>query len=86
MPVPMTFGSAGRNVLTGPGLASIDLAAVRSFEIGERLRLELRAEAFNLANRANFDLPQRFWDQPTFGRVTTAGAARQIQLGLRLTY
>ena len=86
IPAALSFGTAGRNVLRGPGLATVDLALVRTFELGERLRLDLRGEAFNIANRANFDLPQRFVDQPTFGSITAAGAARQMQRGLRLSF
>ena len=86
LPAEYAFGNAGRNVLTGPGQASLDTALERTFDLGERLRLDLRAEVFNLTNHANFDLPRRFSDQPTFGRIQSAGAARQMQLGVRLTY
>lgn len=86
LPAPETFGNAGRNVLTGPGFASVDLALSRRIEVTEGAALDLRAEAFNLFNRANFGLPRRFADQPTFGRITAAGPARQVQLGLRLTF
>ena len=85
-PAPFTFGNAGRNVLTGPGTTTVDLAAVRRFSLGEHAHIDLRAEAFNVANRANFDLPRRFADQPTFGRILSAGAARQFQFGLRIEY
>ena len=86
MPAAFAFGNAGRNVLTGPGTATVDVAVVRRFAIGERAHVDLRAEAFNLGNRANFDLPRRFADQPTFGRVLSAGAARQLQFGIRIEY
>jgi len=86
LPAERTFGNAGRNVLTGPGQASLDAAVERTFDLGERLRLDLRAEAFNLTNHSNFDLPRRFADQPTFGRILSARAARQMQFGIRLTY
>ena len=86
VPALRTFGNAGRNTLTGPGSASVDLALSRTLAVTEAAELNLRVEAFNLLNRANFGLPRRFADQPTFGRVTSAGAARQVQLGLRLTF
>jgi hypothetical protein len=86
MPAAFTFGNAGRNVLTGPGTATVDVAAARRFAIGERAHVDLRVEAFNVGNRANFDLPRRFADQPTFGRVLSAGAARQLQFGIRIEY
>ena len=86
MPAPLTFGNAGRNILTGPGFASIDAALVRSLQISESARAEIRIEAFNLANRANFDLPERTFGQATFGRSFSAGQARQIQIGIRLSF
>ena len=86
MPAPYTFGNAGRNVLAGPGATSIDLALVRSLRLIDRVIAEFRAEAFNLANHANFDLPERTFGLPTFGRVLSAGQARQVQLGLRFTF
>ena len=50
-------GTAGRNVLSGPGYQTIDLALVRDFRIDESRSLQFRVETFNLLNRANFDLP-----------------------------
>lgn len=86
MPAPLTFGNAGRNILAGPGFASLDVAFVRSLRLSEQGTLELRLEAFNLANRTNFDLPERTFGQATFGRSLSAGQARQLQLGLRLSF
>lgn len=86
IPEPLTFGNAGRNILTGPGLATVDVAVVRTFKLGDSRSMELRGEAFNLLNRTNFDLPERVVDVPTFGRVSSAGAARQMQIGLRVRF
>ncbi len=87
VPAPFTFGNAGRNILTGPGFASVDIGLARRFALGERASLTLDAQAFNLLNRANFDLPERFADEPAaFGRVFSAKAPRQVQLALRLTW
>ena len=82
----MTFGDAGRNILTGPGRTSLDFALVRSLRLSENVTADLRAEVFNLTNRANFDLPERTLDLPTFGRIFSAGQARQLQVGLRLSF
>ena len=86
VPSRFTFGNAGRNVLTGPGTSSIDAALVRSIQISDTATIEMRVEAFNLANAANFGLPGRTFGLPTFGQIPVAGQARQVQLGLRLTY
>ncbi len=83
---PFTFGNAGRNILGGPGSATIDLALGRALHFGETTRLDFRAEAFNLLNRPNFDLPGRIADQPGFGVIAAARSARQIQFSLRLGF
>ncbi len=46
------FGSEGRNVVRGPGIANVDLALVKNFALGESRRLQFRAESFNVANHA----------------------------------
>jgi len=46
-------GSAGRNTLTGPGLANVDFAVFKNFRWGERYNLQFRWEIYNLFNRAN---------------------------------
>ena len=86
IPAPFTFGNAGRNILSGPGSATIDLALGRAFRFGETARIDFRAEAFNLLNRPNFDLPGRIADQPGFGAIAAARSARQIQFSLRLGF
>ena len=96
-PQPFQFGNAGRNILTGPGLATVDVAIVRTFALSESVSLDFRTEAFNLANRANFDLPRRVChanrlhkscDLPDsdFGSIPSAKSARQIQFSLRLRF
>jgi hypothetical protein len=84
---PYTFGDAGRNIIEGPGFASFDIAVVRHFSLTERLKLTAQAQAFNLFNRANFDLPQAYADDPsTFGKILSAKAPRQVQFGLRMSF
>lgn len=56
--VPGQMGSLGRNALRGPGFWQIDLSLMRKFSLTEKLSLELRAEAFNVLNHANFLFPQ----------------------------
>ena len=85
-PERFRFGNAGRNILTGPGLATVDVAIVRTFALSESVSLDFRTEAFNLANRVNFDLPRRVYDQPDFGSIASAKSARQIQFSLRLRF
>ena len=80
-----TFGSAPRNPVTAPGLAVVDMALAKSwlFDTG---RLEFRWEVFNLLDRANFAIPNRFFGSPNFGRIFSALNAREMQFGLRYTF
>jgi hypothetical protein len=86
MPAFGTFGNAGRNILEGPGYANVNVALVKHVPFGAGPRLQLRAEAFNLFNRANFDLPDNYFGSPTFGQLLSAGPPRRVQLGARLLF
>jgi hypothetical protein len=85
MPAFGTFGNAGRNMLEGPGYQNVTLAVVKSVGV-RRVRLQLRAEAFNLFNRVNLDLPDAFFGSPTFGRVLSAQSPRRIQFGVKALF
>jgi hypothetical protein len=86
LPSPFTFGSAGRNSVFAPGLANIDLSIVKDWHFYEQGRLEFRWEIFNLLNRTNFDLPNRVFGTPNFGRIFSALNAREMQFGLRYSF
>ena len=86
LPGPFTFGSAPRNSVIGPGHANIDLVLARTWLVTARRSLELRWEVFNLLNRTNFDLPNRVFGSPNFGRIFSAKDPRQMQFGARLTF
>ncbi|HET6976059.1 MAG TPA: carboxypeptidase-like regulatory domain-containing protein [Pyrinomonadaceae bacterium] len=81
-----TFGNCGRNIVIGPGNKNVDLAATRNFRLSESKSLDFRVETFNLFNTVNFDLPNRFAFTPNFGKIFSAGPARQIQFGLKLSF
>jgi Carboxypeptidase regulatory-like domain len=80
-------GSAGRNILTGPGLRNVDLSLLKYFELTEKLRLQFRAEAFNVFNHPNYGVPGFFLDNPNAGRYTmTVTEAREMQFALKLQF
>ncbi len=94
-----TFGDTGRGDFVGPNLRTVDLSLVKDSALsglGTGGRLELRVEAFNILNRANFGPPQLVafagaadGERPlaSFGRVrNTITSARQIQLGVRVRF
>jgi hypothetical protein len=86
MPARGTFGSAGRNIVEGPGFQSVNVSLVKNTPLSERTTLQLRAEAFNLLNRANYDQPDNFYGSPSFGAVLSAGQPRRLQFGLRILF
>jgi hypothetical protein len=61
-------GTLGRNALNGFGTSQLDLALRREFLLGEKRTLQLRIEAFNALNQANFADPIRFLASPLFGQ------------------
>ncbi|MEQ1885627.1 MAG: hypothetical protein ABL967_11245 [Bryobacteraceae bacterium] len=96
--LPRTVGSAGRSILRGPGLASLDTAILKDTKINESVRIQFRAEGFNILKRANFGAPgvSNFVapsvTNPTglngpAGRIqSVVTSARQIQFGLKLIF
>jgi hypothetical protein len=98
LPEQFTFGNSGRNILRGPGLGSCDFSVLRNFRLAESGKLQFRAEMFNIFNRANFDIPQRTVNSPSFGQIFNTlqpvaglasggpGEPRELQLGLWLVW
>jgi len=97
-PALRTYGTSGRGVLRGPGRTNVDMALAKTTSITERLKLELRADVFNIFNHAEFGNPSTNITSPQFfGRVTTTGdpgtavipvdpKERIIQLAARFTF
>jgi hypothetical protein len=90
------YGDMRRNSLIGPGSATWDFSILKDTAIRERLRLQFRAELFNLLNRANFNTPNLIIatlqgstpvPNPTAGSITsTSTSARQVQFALKLLW
>ncbi len=89
-----TYGNVGRDTLTGPGLAQLDVSIAKNTALTERTKLQFRAEFFNILNHTNFATPNPVVfssassaPAPTAGVITgTASTARQIQFGLKLLF
>jgi hypothetical protein len=99
LPAAGTLGDTGRGDFIGPNLRTVDLSLTKDAALpafGRGGRLEIRLEAFNILNRANFGTPQLIafagaadGEQPlaSFGRVrNTITSARQIQVGARVRF
>jgi hypothetical protein len=95
------FGTMGRNALRGPGFQKADLALFKDFQITERFKLQLKAEAFNFTNTPRFENPaanvSNMRVNSTTGEITNvnnfmaitgtpAGQERKFRFGLRLSF
>jgi hypothetical protein len=83
------FGSGGRNNLRGPSFFETDLTIYRTFSLSERVKFQLRAEALNATNHANFNLPDANVNSTTFGFITSTfgpNQSRQWRFGARLSF
>jgi hypothetical protein len=86
-PAPATYGTVGRNILSGPGFVNLDLSLFRKFRLTERVGGEFRFESFNFTNTPHFNRPGTTLGNADFGQVTSAIAdQRQIQFGLKITF
>lgn len=82
------FGNAERNSVRAPHFWQIDFVATKNFRVpvGSQTRAQFRLEAFNLFNRVNFGAPNGNRSAGGFGAITSTFDARQIQLGVKLTF
>jgi Carboxypeptidase regulatory-like domain/TonB dependent receptor len=103
-PTGMTFcqnlvGNSGRNRFYGPGLKTVDFSAFKNIRLMERLKLQFRAEFFNILNHPNLSAPNFLNDANnsvfdaagaaigTAGQIgSTSTSSRQIQFGLKLIW
>lgn len=81
-----TEGTLGRNAIRGPGLINMDLALSKHFKFSEKLDAELRMDAFNVFNHANFGNPNTNIFSSLFGQVTTTQGPRVVQIALHLRF
>ncbi len=86
-------GTVGRNVFYGPGLKNFDMVLAKNTRVSERLSVEFRSEYYNIFNHPNFQQPDQFINDATFGESTaevgrpdnTTGA-RQLQFAMKLKF
>jgi Carboxypeptidase regulatory-like domain/TonB-dependent Receptor Plug Domain len=78
------FGNAPRNNARGPDFWQVDFSASKMVSLGERARVEVRIEAFNLFDRINYTPPNANRSTAAFGTITSTYDPRQIQLGVKL--
>ena len=87
------FGNLGRNVVVGPSFNNTDVSLIKNTTIREDVRLQFRAEVFDVFNHANFGRPGNTVGSPLFGRITStrfptgeSGSSRQIQFAVKFGF
>ena len=83
LPAQYTFGDSGRNIVTGPGLANVDLSLQKTWTLRENEAIQFRWDAFNALNHPNFNLPGRIYGAANFGVITSAQESRELQFALK---
>jgi hypothetical protein len=92
-----TIGNTARNSLYGPSFRHFDLSLFKDFTLTERVKLQFRAEAFNLTNTPSYFVANNQNDAPTtnavqgagFGKIVTTNpnyTPRALQFALKLVF
>lgn len=85
-PPPGQFGDARRNIITGPGQLTFDMAVSKTLLAHDIRALELRLGANNVFNRPQFTAIDAVLNSPTFGQVINVGAMRRVSLTARYRF
>jgi hypothetical protein len=78
----LTFGNAGRNIVVGPGFRNFDFSVLKTTPLRENVKLQFRAEFFNITNHPNLALPSNILAAPNFGALFQTPDAAQNNVGL----
>ncbi len=86
------FGTSSFDSVRGPGYGDFDFSLFRTLAIHERLKAQIRMEAFNLSNHPNFGNPDGGVTDPNFGLISTINpgsrliAERYFRIGLKVMF
>jgi hypothetical protein len=87
VPANYTYGNSGGDILRADRFKNLDFSLFKQFQVSERVRIEFRAEAFNLTNSPTFNPPGSNIDTSSGGVVTsTLSAPRNIQGALKFSF
>jgi hypothetical protein len=86
-PDPSGFGNSGRNILLNPGENKWDISLIKRTRISDDGKtIELRVQFFNAFNHANFERPGTTLGTSSFGIISNAKRAREIEIALKYTF
>jgi hypothetical protein len=85
-PADYTFGNSGRNILYGPNEGLVNFSLAKTFNIVEKVKLQIRADAYDFFNSPNFGQPNASIGTAGAGIISSANDSRTIQLGAVLRF
>jgi hypothetical protein len=81
------IGNSGRNSTRAPAFSQLDLGLNKTFGLGlESVKMNFRAEAFNVLNQVNYQAPDGTVTNGSFGSITSAYPARQLQFAMKVLF
>jgi hypothetical protein len=92
------FGTAGFNILRGPGVGTWDFGVFRNFQVSENVNIQFRMESFNFTNTPRFNNPGSNVSSMSlnsngtirslggYTEITSGGGERQFRFGLRIAF
>ncbi|HZB88354.1 MAG TPA: TonB-dependent receptor [Terracidiphilus sp.] len=82
----ITVGTAGRNLITGPGYINLDSSVAKDIQFEKRFTFQLRLEAFNTFNSEHYNNPNANLSQGNFGTITQDFGNRVVQIAGKLIF
>jgi hypothetical protein len=89
LPALGELGNAPRRFFHGPGINNTDLAVIKRVGFGSQRSAEIRVEAFNVFDHAQFYGPASVdgnISSPTFGQIVAAAPPRLVQIGMKVMF
>ena len=80
------YGNVGRNTLRGPGVWNTDMSIVRDFSPIERMKLQFRAEFYNLPNTSHFNGPDSTVGDGQFMQITSSYGERNVRFAIHASF
>ena len=81
-----TYGNSPRNPVVGPGRKVVDISLAKIFSVPHGQQIQFRIEAFNAFNWVNWGNPNGTLGNSNFGIISSAQAAREMQLSLKYVF
>ncbi len=84
---PQWFGNSGRNILRAPGEQIWDISFLKTTRVSDGGNMiEFRVQLFNAFNNVNFEQPGHLLGTETFGVISNAGDAREIEIAIKYSF